>query len=73
MRLKAVSAVLMLLASTGMARAEQVLHRISEAEPETLDPQKSTASGSLAIDRDMFVGLVTLDAQEHLVPGAAER
>ena len=31
MRLKAVSAVLMLLASTGMARAEQVLHRISEA------------------------------------------
>jgi len=62
-----------LLASTGLAHAEQVLRRISDAEPETLDPQKSTASGSLAIDRDMFVGLVTLDPQEELVPGAAER
>jgi oligopeptide transport system substrate-binding protein len=62
-----------LLASTGAAQAGQVLHRISEAEPDTLDPQKSSASGSLAIDRDLFIGLVTLDPQEHVVPGVAER
>ncbi|GGF09084.1 peptide ABC transporter substrate-binding protein [Aliidongia dinghuensis] len=55
------------------AQAGQVLHRISEAEPETLDPQKSSASGSLAIDRDMFIGLLTLDPQEHVVPGVAEK
>ncbi|MDB5363464.1 MAG: hypothetical protein JWO51_4761, partial [Rhodospirillales bacterium] len=66
MRLKAV-AVALLLASTGIARADQVLHRISDAEPETLDPQKSSASGSLALDRDMFVGLLTLDSQEQVV------
>ena len=65
-----------LLATTMLAsgaEAAQVLHRISEAEPETLDPQKSSAAGSLAIDRDMFVGLVTLDPEEHVVPGVAER
>jgi oligopeptide transport system substrate-binding protein len=72
MRFKAAALACLLLSTTGLAHADQVLHRISEAEPETLDPQKSSASGSLAIDRDMFVGLVTLDPEEHVVPGAAE-
>ena len=72
MPFKAAALASLLLASTATAEAAQVLHRISEAEPETLDPQKSSASGSLAIDRDMFMGLLTLDPQEHVVPGAAE-
>jgi oligopeptide transport system substrate-binding protein len=72
MRFKAIAVAGLLLASAGASHAEQVLHRISEAEPETLDPQKSSAAGSLAIDRDLFMGLLTLDPQEHVVPGMAE-
>lgn len=65
-------ACLLLASTAGIARADQVLHRFSQGEPETLDPQKSAAAESLAIDRDMFIGLLTLDAQSKVVPGAAE-
>jgi len=61
-----------LLVSAG-ARADQVLHRMSEQEPETLDPQKSSSAGPVAIDRDLFMGLLTLDPQEEVIPGVAER
>jgi oligopeptide transport system substrate-binding protein len=60
-----------LLASTA-AQAEQVLHRYDQAEPDSLDPQKTNSADSLAIDRDMFIGLATLDAHGKPVPGAAE-
>ena len=73
MRFKTALLVALLFAAAGTAQAAQVLHRISDAEPETLDPQKTSSSGSGAIDRDLYVGLVTLDAQEHVVPGVAER
>lgn len=60
------------LSTTAIARADQVLHRMSEQEPETLDPQKSSSAGPLAIDRDMFVGLLTLSPDEKVVPGVAQ-
>ncbi|HEV2675471.1 MAG TPA: peptide ABC transporter substrate-binding protein [Aliidongia sp.] len=70
LRLAVVAAVL--LQTAGVAQAAQVLHRMSEQEPETLDPQKSSSAGPLAIDRDLFMGLLTLDPDEHVVPGVAE-
>jgi len=74
MRLAPVFSALALgLLASATARADQVLHRMSEQEPETLDPQKSSSAGPLAIDRDLFTGLLTLDAQEKVVPGIAER
>jgi len=60
------------LLATSAAQADQVLHRLSEQEPETLDPQKSSSAGPLAIDRDLFTGLLTLDAEEKVVPGVAQ-
>ena len=60
-----------LLASTG-AQAQQVLHRYDNAEPDSIDPQKTNALESLSIDRDMYIGLATLDAHGKPVPGAAE-
>jgi oligopeptide transport system substrate-binding protein len=61
-----------LLSTAGVAQAQQVLHRIDLAEPDTLDPQKTNSDDSLAIDRDMFVGLARLDPHGKPVPGAAE-
>jgi oligopeptide transport system substrate-binding protein len=60
-----------LLASTA-AQAQQVLHRYDQAEPDSLDPQKTNSLDSLAVDREMFIGLATLDARGKPVPGAAE-
>jgi len=73
MRLAPFAAGLMavLLASTA-AHAEQVLHRYDSAEPDSLDPQKTNAADSLSIDRDLFIGLATLDPRGKPVPGAAE-
>lgn len=53
------------------ARAEMVLHRGNGAEPETLDPHKSTGEGESWIAMDLFEGLVTADAQGRIIPGAA--
>ncbi|GGF09075.1 peptide ABC transporter substrate-binding protein [Aliidongia dinghuensis] len=61
-----------LLASTNLAHAEQVLQRFDSAEPDSIDPQKTNAADSLAIDREMLIGLVTLDPHGKPVPGAAE-
>jgi oligopeptide transport system substrate-binding protein len=55
-----------------LAATPQVLHRPSEAEPETLDPQKTTSDEPIAITRDMFTGLLTLDNHRHPIPGVAE-
>ena len=73
MRFTTAALACLLFAATGTAHAAQVLHRMSEQEPETLDPQKSSSAGPLAIDRDLFTGLLTLDPDEHVVPGVAER
>ena len=61
-----------LLATTAAAQADQVLHRYDSAEPDSLDPQKTNAADSLSLDRDMYIGLATLDPHGKPVPGAAE-
>lgn len=53
------------------AGAQMVLHRGNGAEPETLDPHKSTGEGESWIQYDLFEGLMTLDAQGTLIDGAA--
>jgi oligopeptide transport system substrate-binding protein len=72
MRFKAAALAIALLSTAVSAQAAQVLHRLSEQEPETLDPQKTSSAGPAAIDRDLFTGLLTLDAEEHVVPGVAQ-
>jgi len=52
--------------------AEQVLHAANGAEPETLDPHRSTGITAANILRDVFEGLVTETADGRLTPGAAE-
>lgn len=42
------------------------------AEPETLDPQKSSDVGSSNIIRQMFMGLTASDAEGKTIPSAAE-
>lgn len=53
------------------AQAAGVLHRGNGAEPETLDPQKSTGVPEANLQRDLFEGLVTEAADGKLIPGAA--
>lgn len=67
-------AVLSVLAglAAGTASAETVLRRPTAAEPETLDPWKTTSSDDAAIDRDLFQPLVGRDADQKLIPGAAQ-
>ncbi len=55
----------------GTASAETILRRPTAAEPETLDPQKTTSSDDAAIDRDLFQPLLGRDADQQLIPGAA--
>lgn len=59
------------LAPLAPAAAQTVLHRGNGAEPETLDPHKSTGEGEAWIQYDLFEGLLTLDARGNLIPGAA--
>ena len=48
-----------LLISSAVASAETVLRRGNGAEPETLDPHKSTGVTENVIENDLFEGLVT--------------
>jgi oligopeptide transport system substrate-binding protein len=65
-------AVAFLLAGSAMANAESVLRRGNGAEPETIDPHKSTGVPENAIETDLFEGLVTLAADGKQIPGVAE-
>ena len=53
--------------------AEQVLHRGNGAEPETMDPQKSTGVTEANIQYEMFEGLTTYTPDGQVTPGAAEK
>jgi oligopeptide transport system substrate-binding protein len=63
---------LMIGAASPPAAAETVLRRPAAAEPETLDPMKTTSSDDVAIDMDLFQPLVGRDADQKLIPGAAQ-
>lgn len=56
-----------------LAAAAQTLHRGNGAEPETLDPHKSTGVPEAHIGRDMFEGLVAETQDGKLIPGVAEK
>lgn len=60
-----------LLASTA-AHADHVLRRANEAEPESLDPQKTTGLYESNVEHDLFIGLLTLDPEMKPAAGMAE-
>jgi oligopeptide transport system substrate-binding protein len=62
----------MMLSASAVAQAEMVFHRGNGAEPETIDPQKSTGITEANIEYELFEGLTTFDAKGDVVPGAAE-
>ncbi len=55
------------------ADAQVVLRRGNQSEPDTLDPQKSSALWSNNIIGDLFLGLTTESADGRTVPGVAAR
>ncbi|MBX6323100.1 MAG: peptide ABC transporter substrate-binding protein [Rhodospirillaceae bacterium] len=63
---------LALATGAGTAAAEQVLHRGNGAEPETLDPHKSTGVTENNIENDLFEGLVAWSADGKVTPAIAE-
>ncbi|MDQ2704411.1 MAG: peptide ABC transporter substrate-binding protein [Pseudomonadota bacterium] len=54
------------------AQAEVVYNRGSAAEPESLDPHKTSTVYEAHVLRDLFEGLVMQDNKAELIPGAAE-
>ena len=54
------------------AQAEALLNRGIGGEPDTLDIQKSAGSSGVHVQKDLFEGLLTLDARGGAIPGAAE-
>ena len=54
------------------ALAEVVYNRGSAAEPESVDPHKTSTVYEAHVLRDLFEGLVMQDAKAELIPGAAE-
>ncbi|HVO01260.1 MAG TPA: peptide ABC transporter substrate-binding protein [Candidatus Cybelea sp.] len=66
-------AAAVLTAGAFTAQAETVLHRGNGAEPETLDPQKSTGVPEANIQYELFEGLTTYTPDGKIVPGMAEK
>ena len=66
------AAAVLLLVSTLPAMAEVVYNRGNSADPESLDPHKTSTVYEANILRDLFTGLVAHDAKGNAVPGAAE-
>lgn len=54
------------------AFAETVFNRGNSADPESLDPHKTSTVYEAHILRDLFEGLVMQDKDANLIPGAAE-
>ncbi len=71
--LKSIFAAAALLALSGLAAsAETVWNRGNSADPESLDPHKTSTVYEAHILKDLFEGLVMQDAKAALIPGAAE-
>lgn len=65
------AAVVLVLGSLP-AIAEVVYNRGNSADPESLDPHKTSTVYEANILRDLFTGLVAHDAEGNAIPGAAE-
>ncbi|WP_419953773.1 peptide ABC transporter substrate-binding protein [Methylobacterium sp.] len=63
----------LLVAGTSSARATggPVYRRGNDADPETLDPHKSSTVAEAHILRDLYEGLLTYDNHGAIIPGAA--
>ena len=68
MLLSALTAATLFVASAA-AQAEMVLHRGNGAEPETMDPQKSTGVTEANIQYVVFEGLTTYTPDGQVTPG----
>lgn len=55
------------------ARAEMILRRGNDGEPESLDPHRVGSHWENSIMGDLFLALTTEDAKGDPIPGAAER
>jgi oligopeptide transport system substrate-binding protein len=62
----------MLMMSAAGAFAEVVFNRGNSADPESLDPHKTSTVYEANILRDLFLGLLTHNAKGEAVPGSAE-
>jgi oligopeptide transport system substrate-binding protein len=67
-----VLAMPMTFGSAQPASAQAIYHRGNSADPETLDPHKTSTVYEAHILRDLFEGLVIHNGQGEIVPGAAE-
>lgn len=56
----------------GSASAEVVYNRGNSADPESLDPHKTSTVYEAHILRDLFLSLVVHDAKAEIMPGTAE-
>ncbi len=66
-----VGTTMLVMTATG-AFAEVVFNRGNSADPESLDPHKTSTVYEAHILRDLFLGLTTEDAKSEVIPGAAE-
>jgi len=57
---------------TGQGQAEMVLNRSGGSDPSSLDPQKATGNTAVPILNELFVGLMTTDANGKMTYGLAE-
>ena len=73
MRRRLTALALLALAAAAPAFADSVLHRGHHDEPESLDPHKSDGYQELAIESDLWEGVVRPDATGKLVAALAER
>ena len=65
-------AAVLVTAGLSAANAQVVYNRGNDADPETLDPHKTSTVSETHILRDLFDGLVINAANGELVPGVAE-
>ncbi len=66
-------AALATVALAGAAAAQVVYNRGNDADPETLDPHKTSTTYESHILRDMLEGLMIYDAAGKVIPGLAEK
>ncbi len=62
----------MLMMTASGAFAEVVFNRGNSADPESLDPHKTSTVYEAHILRDLFIGLTTENSKSEVIPGAAE-
>lgn len=65
-------AAALLLASTALASAQNVLYRGNDTDPSTLDHHRTSTVSEAHLLRDLYEGLVTYDAAGEVIPGSAE-